>query len=35
VIGDVLAFLAAWCAVSIATVATYSTLRALYRRSHR
>jgi hypothetical protein len=27
--------LAAWCLLSIATAAAYSTLRALYRRSHR
>lgn len=31
----VLKALAAWCALSILTVAAYSTLRALYRRSHR
>lgn len=31
----VLYALAAWWAVSIATAAAYSTLRALYRRSHR
>jgi hypothetical protein len=30
----VLYVLAAWCLASIATVAAYSTLRALYRRSH-